>query len=185
MSQLILEKLACRVIGWKAGRWLRPEPYPRDVPRGPLVFLADEFAGSDGEIITTAIRVLRLGPIVGTRTWGGVIGIDLPGHSLIDGTRVTVPRYAFSFSEDGRSVENHGVEPDVEVLITPDDWGAGRDPQLEVAVRLALEELARRPAATSPAAFPASTFDRPRRHRHGREMEIELLASLQPSRAIF
>jgi tricorn protease len=171
LSQLILQKLAFRVIGWKEGRWLQPEPYPRDVPRGPVVFLADEFAGSDGDIITAAVRMLGLGPVVGTRTWGGVVGIDLPGHSLVDGTRITVPRYAFSFGEDGCRLENHGVEPDVEVLITPDDWAVGRDAQLEAAVRLALDELARQPAGNVPAGhgrkFLRSTSMTPSRTRNG------------------
>jgi len=142
ISQLVVEKLARRVIGWDQGRWMQPESYPQDGRRGPVVTVADEFAGSDGDIVTAAIKLLGLGPVVGTRTWGGVIGIeDLPGHELVDGTHVTVPRYAFSFDEYGWGVENHGVDPDVEVLITPDDWAAGRDPQLETAVRLALEAL--------------------------------------------
>ena len=97
-----------------------------------------------------AIRSLRLGPVIGARTWGGVVGIDGGGHSLVDGTRITVPRYAFWFSEFGWGVENHGVDPDEEVLITPDDWAAGRDPQLEVAVDRALELLAQLPPAPRP-----------------------------------
>jgi len=142
ISQLVVEKLARRVIGWDQGRWIQPESYPQDGRRGPVVTVADEFAGSDGDIVTAAIKLLGLGPVVGTRTWGGVIGIEgVPGHELVDGTHMTVPRYAFSFDEYGWGVENHGVDPDVEVLITPDDWAAGRDPQLETAVRLALEAL--------------------------------------------
>ena len=59
--------------------------------------MADEFAGSDGDIVTAAIRLLGLGPVVGTRTWGGVVGIE--GYQeLVDGTSITVPRYAFWFS---------------------------------------------------------------------------------------
>jgi tricorn protease len=156
-SQLIVEKLARRIIGWDFGRWLRPESYPGEAPRGPVVALADEFAGSDGDIVTAAIRSLRLGPVVGARTWGGVVGIDGGGHDLVDGTRITVPRYAFWFSEYGWDVENHGVDPEVEVLITPDDWAAGRDPQLEVAVDRALALLADNPPAPLPdvAAGPA------------------------------
>ena len=142
ISQLVVEKLARRVIGWDQGRWIQPVSYPREARRGPVVTVADEFAGSDGDIVTAAIKLLALGPVVGTRTWGGVIGIEgMPGHELVDGTHMTVPRYAFSFDEYGWGVENHGVDPDVEVLITPDDWAAGRDPQLETAVRLALEAL--------------------------------------------
>jgi len=146
ISQLVVEKLARRVIGWDHGRWIRPSSYPQDGRRGPVVTVADEFAGSDGDIVTAAIKLLGLGPVVGTRTWGGVVGIDgVPGHELVDGTHMTVPRYAFSFDEYGWGVENYGVEPDVEVLFTPDDWAAGHDPQLETAVRLVLEALEKQP----------------------------------------
>jgi tricorn protease len=149
ISQLIVEKLSRRVIAWGMGRWLRPETYPEESRRGPLVTVADEFAGSDGDIVTAAIRLLGLGPVVGTRTWGGVIGIE--GYQgLVDGTGITVPRFAFSFNEYGWGVENYGVDPDVEVLITPDDWAAGRDPQLETAIRLALEALDKQPPPVPP-----------------------------------
>jgi tricorn protease len=151
ISQLVVEKLARRVIAWEVGRGVQPVSYPYDARRGPLVTVTDEWAGSDGDIVTAAIRLLGLGPVVGTRTWGGVIGIEgVPGHELVDGTHMTVPRYAFSFTDFGWSVENYGVEPDVEVLISPDDWAAGRDPQLETAVRLALEALEKQPAVTPP-----------------------------------
>ncbi|MGP0026664.1 MAG: PDZ domain-containing protein, partial [Streptosporangiaceae bacterium] len=151
VSQLIVEKLARRVIAWEMPRSLLPETYPSDAPRGPLVALADEFAGSDGDIVTGAIRTLGLGPVVGTRTWGGVIGIDgMPGHPLVDGTHMTVPRYSFWFSQYGWGVENYGVDPDIEVFISPDDWAAGQDPQLETAIRIALQALAERPAVTPP-----------------------------------
>ena len=149
-SQLIVEKLARRIIGWKIPRRLRPYSYPQDAPRGPVVAVADEFAGSDGDIVTAAIRSLGLGPVIGARTWGGVVGIDGGGHGLVDGTRITIPRYASWFNEFGWSVENHGVDPDVEVLITPDDWAAGRDPQLEVAVDRALAMLAENPPRRLP-----------------------------------
>jgi tricorn protease len=151
VSQLIVEKLARRVIAWDMPRAMLPETYPMDAPRGPLVALADEFAGSDGDIVTAAIRTLGLGPVVGTRTWGGVIGIEgMPGHLLVDGTRMTVPRFAYWFSEYGWDVENYGVDPDIEVFISPDDWAAGRDPQLETGIRIALQALAERPAVTPP-----------------------------------
>jgi tricorn protease len=151
ISQLVVEKLARRVIAWEVGRGVRPVSYPFEARRGPLVTVSDEFAGSDGDIVTAAIRLLGLGPVVGTRTWGGVIGIEgVPGHELVDGTHMTVPRYAFSFEDFGWSVENYGVEPDVEVLISPDDWAAGRDPQLETAVRLAIEALEKQPPVSPP-----------------------------------
>jgi tricorn protease len=149
ISQLVVEKLARRIFGWFLPRGMRPGTHPQDAPRGPVVALADEFAGSDGDLITAALRILGLGPVVGTRTWGGVIGIDDP-HRLIDGTQVTVPRYAYWLDTYGWTVENHGVDPDVEVVISPADWAAGRDPQLEKAVSLALEALQSRPAARPP-----------------------------------
>jgi tricorn protease len=156
-SQLIVEKLARRIIGWKIPRHLRPYSYPQEARRGPLVALTDEFAGSDGDIVTAAIKTLGLGPVIGARTWGGVVGIDGSGHGLVDGTRITIPRYASWFTEFGWSVENYGVDPDTEVLITPDDWAVGHDPQLEVAVdrALALLEENPRPPLPDPSAGPA------------------------------
>ena len=149
ISQLVVEKLARRVIAWELGRWVLPETYPLEARRGPLVTVADEFAGSDGDIVTAAIRLLGLGPVVGTRTWGGVVGIE--GYQeLVDGTSITVPRYAFWFSGTGWGVENYGVDPDVEVLNTPDDWAAGRDAQLETAVQLALDALDKQPPPVPP-----------------------------------
>src|SRR6202042_3263706 len=94
ISELVLGKIAPRVLGWDVIRWHRPESYPQDGRRGPLVTLADWAAGSDGDIVTSAIKLLGLGPVVGERTWGGVIGIDgIPGHELVDGTHMTLPRY--------------------------------------------------------------------------------------------
>jgi len=155
-SQLIVEKLARRIVGWKIPRHLRPYSYPQEARRGPLVALADEFSGSDGDIVTAAIKSLGLGPVIGARTWGGVVGIDGGGHGLVDGTRVTIPRYASWFTEFGWSVENYGVDPDTEVLITPDDWAVGHDPQLEVGVDRALALLAEspHPALPDPSTGP-------------------------------
>jgi tricorn protease len=148
-SQLVVEKLARRVIGWDVPSGLMPTTYPDDAPRGPVVAIADECSGSDGDIVTGAIRLLRLGPVVGARTWGGVIGYDNE-HELVDGTQMTVPRLAFWFEEYGWGVENYGVDPDVEVIMSPDDWAAERDTQLETAVSLALEALQQRPAVRPP-----------------------------------
>ena len=160
ISELVVEKLARQVMAWDVGRWLRPVSYPQDARRGPLVTLADEHAGSDGDIVTAAIRSLGLGPVVGTRTWGGVIGFtDL--HGLVDGTQLSIPQLAFSFNDYGWGVENYGVDPDVEVLISPEDWAAGRDPQLETAVRLALEALEKQPPAVPPDPSTGPSKARP------------------------
>ncbi|WP_328917799.1 MULTISPECIES: S41 family peptidase [unclassified Streptomyces] len=149
-SQLVVEKLARRVIGWDLPRGGRPFSYPQDAPRGPVVAVANEFSGSDGDIVNGAIRALGIGPVVGTRTWGGVIGIDNRYH-LVDGTAVTQPKYAMWMEGVGWGVENHGVDPDVEVPHGPADWAAGRDPQLDTAIALALSALASSPAKTPPS----------------------------------
>jgi tricorn protease len=159
VSELVIEKLARKIMGWDVPRGLLPSTYPQDAPRGPVVALADEFAGSDGDMVTAAIQILGLGPVVGTRTWGGVIGIGEP-FALVDGTRITVPRYAIWLEGRGWAVENHGVDPDVEVVISPDDWVRQADPQLEAGVRLAMEALTAREPAT-----PPDTSTRPSRRR--------------------
>ncbi len=155
VSELVLEKLQRRVTGWVLARGYEPRRYPDDSPRGPIVAVTDEFAGSDGDIVSSGIKSRGIGPLVGTRTWGGVIGIDLR-YSLVDGTVVTQPRYSFWLEGEGWGVENHGVEPDVEVIVTPQDLVAGRDPQLARAVELALAALEERPPATPPQMPPLS-----------------------------
>lgn len=149
-SQLVVEKLARRIVGWDLPRGMRPSSYPLDAPRGPVVAVANEFSGSDGDIVNAAIKALGIGPVVGTRTWGGVVGID-SRYSLVDGTLVTQPKYAFWLEGYGWDVENRGVDPDVEVVVSPQDHAAGRDPQLDEAVRMALEALASTPAKEPPS----------------------------------
>jgi tricorn protease len=160
ISHLVLEKLAHRVLGWDVVRWHQAESYPIDARRGPLVALANQNAGSDGDLITAAIRLLDLGPVVGTRTWGGVIGFD-EERELVDGTQITVPQMSFWLDRVGWGLENYGVDPDVEVDITPADWAQGRDPQLETAVRLALEALEKEPPASPPDPRTAPRRTRP------------------------
>ncbi|OIJ90915.1 S41 family peptidase [Streptomyces colonosanans] len=148
-SQLVVEKLARRIVGWDLPRGQRPSSYPEDAPRGPVVAVANEFSGSDGDIVNAAIKALGIGPVVGTRTWGGVIGIDSK-YRLVDGTLVTQPKYATWLEGYGWGMENHGVDPDVEVVQAPQDYAAGRDTQLDEAVRMALAALEDRPAKRPP-----------------------------------
>jgi tricorn protease len=148
-SQLVIEKLARRIVGWDLPRGMRPVSYPEDAPRGPVVAVANEFSGSDGDIVNAAIKALGIGPVVGTRTWGGTVGIDSRYH-LVDGTLVTQPKYAIWLEGYGFGVENRGVDPDVEVVVRPQDWAAGRDVQLDEAVRRALQALETTPAKTPP-----------------------------------
>jgi len=154
VSSLLLEKLARRRIAFAVARWQPPEPYPHESPAGPLVAITNEWAGSDGDIFTHSFKLLGLGPVVGTRTWGGVIGIS-PSHPLVDGSLTTQPEYSFWFSDVGWSVENYGTDPDHEVDIRPQDHAAGVDPQLDKALDLVTRALRRhRPLGPDTATRP-------------------------------
>jgi tricorn protease len=119
--------------------------------------LINEQAGSGGDYLPWAFKRAKLGPVVGKRTWGGLVGIG--GYPpLIDGGAVTAPHFAFYTPEGQWEVEGQGVPPDYEVEFDPKAWREGHDPQLEKAVALVLEALKdytpprpRRPAYPTPA----------------------------------
>jgi tricorn protease len=145
VSGLLLEKLARRRIGYDFSRWFLPNPYPEESPRGPMVALTNEHAGSDGDIFCHSFKLMGLGPLIGKRTWGGVIGIN-PSHKLVDGTVTTQPEYSFWFKDVGWNVENYGTDPDIEVDIAPQDYAQGADPQLERALAEALRLVEESPS---------------------------------------
>ncbi|OQQ16808.1 peptidase S41 [Streptomyces sp. M41(2017)] len=149
ISELVVEKLTRTILGWDLTRNAQPVSYASNAPRGPIVALADEATSSDGDMITAAFKLLKLGPVVGQRTWGGVVGMT-GRHQLGDGSVITVPMNAAWFDAYGWSVENHGVAPDLEILRTPLDWAEGRHAQLDDAVQLSLDLLRSRPAASPP-----------------------------------
>ncbi|AKN72473.1 peptidase S41 [Streptomyces sp. PBH53] len=159
ISELVIEKLTRTILGWDLTRDAQPVSYTSNAPRGPVVALADEATSSDGDMITAAFKLLKLGPVVGQRTWGGVVGMT-GRHRLGDGTIITVPMNAAWFDAYGWSVENHGVAPDLEILRTPLDWAEGRHAQLADAVGLALTLL-----ETNPAAVPPDYSEVPDRSR--------------------
>ncbi|MFW5786481.1 MAG: S41 family peptidase [bacterium] len=134
VSALLLEKLARRRVAYVTTRWFGVDPWPDDAPPRPIVALTNEQAGSDGDIFSHSFKLLGLGPLIGKRTWGGVIGI-WPRQSLVDRTITTQPEFSFWFEDVGWRVENYGTDPDIEVEITPQDYGAGRDPQLDRAIQ--------------------------------------------------
>jgi tricorn protease len=135
VSPLLLEKLARKRIGYDVMRYGSPVPYPPESVGGPMVAITNQFAGSDGDIFSHAFKLYKLGPLVGKRTWGGVIGIN-PQHHLVDGTLTTQPEFSFWFVDVGWGVENYGTDPDYDVDIAPHDAFAGRDPQMEKALEL-------------------------------------------------
>lgn len=144
VSPLLLERLRRKRVGYGISRWGAVEPYPPESVMGPMVCLTNQFAGSDGDIFSHCFKMYKLGPLVGKRTWGGVIGI-WPRHKLVDGTVTTQPEFSFWFSDVGWSVENYGTDPDYEVDIAPHDFRDGKDPQMEKALELALNELKQSP----------------------------------------
>ena len=158
VSGLLLEKLARRRIGYDFPRWGQPAPYPQESPRGPMVALTDEHSGSDGDIFSHSFKLMGLGPLIGKRTWGGVIGIS-PQHALVDGTMTTQPEYAFWFKDVGWNVENYGTDPDIEVDIAPQDFVNNVDPQLDRAIAEALRMIEEIPA------LEPKPEERPRRGR--------------------
>jgi tricorn protease len=158
VSGLLLQRLARRRLAYGFPRWGQPEPYPDEAPRGPMVMLTNEAAGSDGDIVSHAFKQLGLGTLIGRRTWGGVVGI-YPRHALSDGTVTTQPEFAFSFDNVGWGIENYGTDPDIEVENTPQDDANGIDRQLDRAVAEALATLDRAPAHT-PVAPPRRSLAR-------------------------
>jgi tricorn protease len=158
VSQLLLEKVARKRLGYALPRWGRPEPYPNESPAGPLVALTNEHAGSDGDIFSHCFKLMKIGKLVGTRTWGGVIGI-WPRHALVDGSETTQPEFSFWFSDVGWGVENYGTDPEIEVDNAPQDAVAKHDRQLEQALATALQ-LAKSARALKPKFGPRPNLAR-------------------------
>jgi len=158
VSQLLLEKVARKRIGYNIMRWGRPEPYPSDSPAGPLVALTNEHAGSDGDIFSHCFKLMGIGKLVGTRTWGGVVGI-WPRHALVDGSETTQPEFSFWFADVGWGVENYGTDPEIEVDNAPQDAVAGHDRQLEKALATALA-VAKKSGVLKPNVGPRPNLAR-------------------------
>ncbi|NJO42542.1 MAG: peptidase [Cyanobacteria bacterium RU_5_0] len=144
VSQLLLEKLSRKRIGYDVSRWSKPQPYPTDSVAGAIVAITNEHAGSDGDIFSHCFKLMKLGTLIGKRTWGGVIGI-WPRHALVDGSVLTQPEFSFWFVDVGWKVENYGTDPDIEVDIAPQDWAQGNDPQLDRAIQLIVDQLQQNP----------------------------------------
>jgi tricorn protease len=155
VADYFIEVMKRQLEGYWAPRYGTVEHTPNAGIYGPKVMIANETSGSGGDALPWLFKEAKLGPLVGKRTWGGLVGISgIP--VLMDGGRVTSPSVAF-FSPKGEwDVENHGVDPDYEVEQDPKAVSEGHDPQLEKAVSLALEELAKHPVDTNPArpAYP-------------------------------
>lgn len=143
-ADYIIQVLGRQLLSYWAPRYGAIYKTPSASVQGPKVMLTNEFSGSGGDAMPWYFRYAKLGPLVGKRTWGGLVGVS--GYpTLMDGGVVTSPSFGF-FSPSGQwEVENHGVAPDVEVDMDPKAVSEGHDPQLERAVSIALEELKRNP----------------------------------------
>jgi tricorn protease len=145
VSQMLLERLRRKVLSFDRARGGGISTYPARVLNGPFVVLTNEFAGSDGDIFPHAVQLEKLAPVIGKRSWGGVVGIrgDKP---LVDGGLVTHPEYAWWDPKTGWSLENRGVIPDIVVENLPQDVARGVDAQLARGI----EEVLRLHAAHPP-----------------------------------
>jgi len=145
IPDFFVERLARRTRSYWSTRYGDDFRTPWNAIDGPKAMLINQYAGSGGDALPWYFRQSGLGPLIGMRTWGGLVGISrsLP---LVDGGVVTVPDFGFWNPATGAwEVENRGVEPDLEVENPPDALAAGRDPQLEAAIRYCLEQLERNP----------------------------------------
>ena len=150
------------LVSYWATRYGEPLRTPNAAILGPKVMIIDETAGSGGDLLPWMFRKFVLGKLVGKRTWGGLVGI-LGFPTLMDGGLVTAPNLAI-FTEDGWVVENVGVPPDIEVEQDPAAIAAGKDPQLDRAIDVALKELAENPPPKPPVMPPFPVRARTPRH---------------------
>lgn len=133
VSQLLIERLRRDILAFDRSRGGGVYTYPAHVLNGPFVVLLNEFAGSDGDIFPKSVQTAKLAPVIGTRSWGGVIGIRAD-KSLVDGGVLTQPEYAYWMSNGGWAVENHGVDPDIVVQNLPQELAKNIDAQLDAGI---------------------------------------------------
>lgn len=132
----------------------RDWPTPGSQIFGPKVMIANEFAGSGGDMFPWLFKHHKIGPVVGKRTWGGLVASF--GFPLVDGGFVNSPDYAFYNPHNGTwDVEGYGVDPDIEVELDPAMWRQGRDTQLERAVAVAMDLLSKTKLPTYKRPAPA------------------------------
>jgi tricorn protease len=145
VSQMLIERLRRELLATGFSRTSdSPSTYPSAVFHGHLVCVLNQNSGSDGDIFPAMFKQAKLGPLIGKRSWGGVVGITNRGP-LVDGGVVNVPEFGFA-SADGRwIIEGHGVDPDIEVENDPKSVIDGHDPQLERAAEELMKKVREQP----------------------------------------
>jgi tricorn protease len=151
MSQTMIERLSRRLLAYN---YLRGSSitgtYPGATYLGHLAALSNGTTASDGDIFSYMFKQAKLGPLIGTRTWGGVVGIGDLGP-LIDGGSINVPQFAAIVNLEGKyTVEGHGVEPDIVVNEDVSQQLAGKDPQLDKAIEVLQKEIQAHPLNLPP-----------------------------------
>ena len=149
VSQMLIERLSRKLLGTRFARTIDDfRTYPNEVFLGHLVCLLNENSASDGDIFAARFKQAGLGPLIGKRSWGGVIGITSHGP-LMDGGDIRVPQFATNDLDGSWIIEGHGVDPDIVVENDPESLIAGRDPQLERGIaevlRMIQEDPPQRP----------------------------------------
>jgi len=162
VADYLANELNRTLMGYFATRDGKPSTSPTAGIFGPKVMIINESAGSGGDALPYMFRQRKLGPLVGTRTWGGLVGtIGVPG--TIDGGGITAPNLAFYDLEGRWSVENEGVAPDIEVEYSAAEVIQGHDPQLERAVKEALRLLEQSPVRRVARPAPIDRASKPGR----------------------
>ena len=133
VSSLLLEKLARKHIGFGVSRHFGIDGYPHNSSSGVMVAITNEYSGSDGDIFSHCFKRMQLGPLIGKRTWGGVVGI-MDRYYLADNGRVTQPEFHTWFMDIGFGLENHGADPDIEIDNSMQDIAKGIDAQLDKGI---------------------------------------------------
>jgi len=160
VADYIVNELDRKLLGYFAMRDGKPSTSPTAGIYGPKVMIINESAGSGGDALPYYFRLRKIGPLVGTRTWGGLVG-TLGFPETIDGGGITAPNLAFYDLAGKWAVENEGIAPDVEVEYTPAEVIKGRDPQLERAVQEAMKLLEKNPVRRVPRPAPIDRVSKP------------------------
>ncbi len=156
IDQIVLERLRRVLVGMGTNRERSAEETPQELLDGPKVVLMNHYSASDGDIFPYYFRKYGLGKVIGTRSWGGVRGIR-GNWSMLDGGSITVPEHSLYGTDGQWIIENHGVDPDIEVEDVPAEFLSDHDIQLETGVKTLLDQLASTPhkIAAPPPLLPA------------------------------
>ncbi|HVS21762.1 MAG TPA: S41 family peptidase [Pyrinomonadaceae bacterium] len=150
VSRMLIERLRRKLLALGFSRTVEEATtYPDAVFIGPMVALLDGNSASDGDIFPAMFRQAGLGPLIGKRSWGGVVGITNHG-ALIDGGTINVPEFGFANTNGEWIIEGHGVDPDIDVDNDPKSEIAGRDPQLERGIAEIMAKIKDHPVKLPP-----------------------------------